>query len=168
MKSDGSPWRPIVHIRDIASAFIAVLRAPRESIHNEAFNVGVTNDNLQIRDIAGIVGETIPGCKVEFADGASPDTRNYRVNCDKLPATLPDFRTQWNTRRGAQELYEAYKKYGITLKDFEGPRYQRIGHIRKLLEEGALDESLRFLSEALATKPKHKAGKETTPHGFSQ
>lgn len=147
MKSDGSPWRPIVHIQDIARAFIAVLGAPRELIHNEAFNVGVTQDNLQIRDIARIVGETIPGCSVQFAAGASADRRNYRVNCDKLPKMLPSFRPRWDARRGAQELYEAYKKYGITLKDFEGPRYQRIGHIQKLLKDGILGGNLRFLSK---------------------
>ncbi len=146
MKSDGSPWRPIVHIRDIASAFLAVVAAPRELIHNKAFNVGVTEDNLQIRDIARIVGQTIPDCSVQFADGASPDARNYRVNCDRLPETLPSFQPQWNARLGAQELYKAYKKYGITLEDFEGPRYQRIGHIRKLIEDGALDADMRFVS----------------------
>jgi len=145
MKSDGSPWRPIVHIRDIALAFITVLEAPRELIHNKAFNVGLTEDNLQIRDIARIVGQTMPDCEIQFADGASPDTRNYRVNCDRLPETLPAFRPQWNARLGAQELYDAYKKYGITLEDFEGPRYQRIGHIRKLLSEGVLDSSLRVI-----------------------
>lgn len=146
MKSDGSPWRPIVHIRDISSAFLAVVGAPRELVHNKAYNVGVTEDNLQIRDIARIVGQTIPDCSVQFADGASPDTRNYRVNCDRLPEMVSSFQPQWNARLGAKELYEAYKKYGITLEDFEGPRYQRIGHIRKLIEDGALDTNLRFVS----------------------
>jgi nucleoside-diphosphate-sugar epimerase len=146
MKSDGSPWRPIVHIRDIAGAFLAAVAAPRELIHNKAFNVGVTSDNLQIRDIARIVGQTIPDCNVQFADGASPDARNYRVNCDLLPETLSSFQPQWNARLGAKELYEAYKKYGITLDDFEGPRYQRIGHIRKLIEDGILDADMRFVS----------------------
>ena len=144
MKSDGSPWRPIVHIRDIALAFIAVLGAPKELIHNQAFNVGVTEDNLQIRDIANIVGETVPNCHVEFADGASPDKRCYKVNCDRLPQVLPSFKPQWNARRGAKELYEAYKKHGVTLDEFEGPRYKRIAHIRKLLQEGILDETFRF------------------------
>ncbi len=145
MKSDGSPWRPIVHIRDIALAFVAVLSAPRELIHNQAFNVGVSEDNLQIRDIAEIVGQTIPDCEVSFAQGASPDRRNYRVDCSRLPRTLPAFRPKWNARRGARELYDAYKKYGITLEDFEGPRYQRIGHIHKLVGEGILDSDLRFV-----------------------
>ena len=144
MKSDGSPWRPIVHIRDIALAFIAVLGAPKELIHNQAFNVGVTEDNLQIRDIANIVGETVPNCHVEFADGASPDKRCYKVNCDRLPKVLPRFQPKWNARRGAKELYEAYKKHGVTLKEFEGPRYKRIAHVRELLREGVLDKAFRL------------------------
>jgi len=145
MKSDGSPWRPIVHIRDIALAFMTVLAAPRELIHNQAFNVGLTRDNLQIREIAEIVGKTIPDCEIQFAEGASPDKRNYRVNCDRLPEMLPAFKPKWDARRGTRELYEAYKKYGITLDDFEGPRYQRIGHIHKLLDEGVLDSDMRFV-----------------------
>jgi len=144
MKSNGSPWRPIVHIEDISRAFIAVLDAPRELVHNKAFNVGVTEHNLQIRDIAHIVGETVPNCEIAFAKSASPDNRNYRVNCDRLPGVLKSFRPQWNPRKGAKQLYEAYKKYGITLEDFEGPKYQRVAHIRKLLNDGILDETLRF------------------------
>ncbi len=149
MKSDGSPWRPIVHIRDIALAFLTVLNAPRELIHNEAFNVGLTSDNLQIRDIAEIVGQTIPNCNIQFAKDASPDKRNYRVNCDKLPNVLPTFKPQWDARRGAEELYQAFKINSITLEDFEGPRYQRIGHIHKLLDEGILDANLRFRKNGL-------------------
>jgi len=154
MKSDGSPWRPIVHIRDIIRAFVTVLNAPRELIHNAVFNVGLSKENKKIRDIARIVGETIPDCKVQFADGASSDKRNYRVNCDKLPKVLPSFKPQWDARRGAQELYEAYKKNSITLEDFEGPRYQRIGHIRKLIKDGILDANLRFLKQDLFLKTK--------------
>lgn len=144
MKSDGSPWRPIVHIRDIARAFIAVLGAPRELIHKEAFNVGVTEDNLQIRDIANIVGETVPNCHVEFAKGASPDKRCYKVDCDRLPRVLSSFQPQWNVRRGAKELYEAYNRYGLTLDEFEGSKYQRIAHIKHLLSTGQLDETMRW------------------------
>lgn len=152
MKSDGSPWRPIVHIEDISRAFAAVLDAPIEIVHNEAFNVGVTEDNLQIRDIANIVGETVPDCQVAFADGASPDQRCYRVNCDRLPSLLDSFRPAWNARRGARELYDAYKEHGLTLEEFEGPKYQRIGHIKQLLETGRLDESLRWRERAEVTK----------------
>ena len=144
MKSDGSPWRPIVHIEDISRAFLAVLEAPRELVHNKAFNVGVTEDNLQIRNIANVVGETVPNCHIEFADGASPDKRCYKVNCDRLPHVLSSFQTQWDAHRGAKELYEAYKKYRLTLEEFEGPKYQRIAHIKHLLSTGQLDESLRW------------------------
>ena len=150
LKSDGSPWRPIVHIRDIALAFTVVITAPQDLIHNRAFNVGDTADNLQIRDIAKIVCETVPDSKLSFAEGASPDTRNYRVDCDLLPRTLDRFKTQWNTRLGAKELYEAYRKHGVTLEEFEGPRYQRIGHIRMLMAKGILDETMRFKTEESA------------------
>jgi nucleoside-diphosphate-sugar epimerase len=145
MKSDGSPWRPIVHIEDISRAFVTVLEAPRELIHNKAFNVGITADNIQIKNIAKIVGEVVPDCRIEFAAGASPDKRCYKVNCDRLPKVLPSFKPQWNAKRGAEELYEAYKKYGLTLDEFEGPRYQRIAQVLTLLKEGALDETLRFV-----------------------
>jgi nucleoside-diphosphate-sugar epimerase len=143
LKSDGSPWRPIVHIEDISRAFLAVLEAPREAVHNEAFNVGSTEENYQIRRIAEIVAEVVPDCELEFADGASPDARDYRVSCDKFAERL-GFRTSWDARRGAEELLAAYRAVGVTLAEFEGPRYQRIGHIRALLADGLLDERLRF------------------------
>jgi nucleoside-diphosphate-sugar epimerase len=143
MKSDGTPWRPIVHIADIARAFIAVLDAPREKIHNEAFNVGVTQENHRVRDIAAMVGQVVPDCEVSFAQGASPDKRNYRVNCDKLARVLPAFQPQWTARKGVEEVYEACRRHGLTLEQFEGPMYQRIAHVRKLIAEGKLDENLR-------------------------
>jgi nucleoside-diphosphate-sugar epimerase len=145
MESDGSPWRPLVHVEDISKAFAAVLEAPREQIHNKAFNVGLTKGNIQIKDIAKIVSETIPNCQIEFAQGASPDTRCYKVNCNRLPQILPNFQPQWNIRRGAREVYESYKKHGLTLEEFEGPKYQRIGQIRKLIKDGTIDETLRYL-----------------------
>lgn len=144
LKSDGTPWRPIVHIEDISRAFIAALKAPRELIHNEAFNVGITEENHQIRDIAEIVAETVPNCKVTFAEGASPDSRCYRVNCDKLRKTLKSFQPKWTVRQGARQLCESYRQVGLLLEEFEGPKYKRIAHIRKLLADGILDERLRF------------------------
>ena len=144
MKSDGSPWRPMVHLEDICRAFIAVLEAPRELVHNRAFNVGITRDNVQIRDIANTVGEVVPNCKVTFAEGASSDKRCYRVNCDRLGRTIKEFKPQWDIRGGAKQLYKAYQKHGFTLEEFEGPRYQRISQIKKLIGEGALDKTLRF------------------------
>jgi nucleoside-diphosphate-sugar epimerase len=143
MKSDGTPWRPIVHIEDISRAFIAALEAPVEAVFNEAFNVGQTAHNYQIRDLAKIVADVVPGCEVEFADGASPDTRSYRVSFEKIKRHLPNFKPQWDARKGAQQLYQAYRASGVTLEEFEGPRYQRIGHINKLLADGILDADLR-------------------------
>lgn len=146
LKSDGSPWRPIVHIGDISRAFIAVLEAPREAIHNEAFNVGRNEDNYRIRELAEIVRETVPGSRVEFAPDAGPDKRNYRVDCSKIARVLPNFQPAWTARTGAQELYEAYQKIGLTLDEFEGPRYKRIDHLKKLLASGQLDANLRWTS----------------------
>jgi nucleoside-diphosphate-sugar epimerase len=144
LKSDGTPWRPIVHIEDISRAFIAVLHAPREVIHKQAFNVGRTEDNYRIRELAEIVAETVPGSRVEYAPNAGPDKRNYRVDSRKIVRLLPEFKPQWNARRGAEELYSTYKKVGLTLEEFEGPKYQRIAHIKGLLRNGQLDESLRW------------------------
>lgn len=152
IKSDGTPWRPIVHIADISRAFIAVLHAPREVIHNEAFNVGRNEDNYQIRDLANIVKETVPGCEIDYAPDGGPDKRCYRVDCSKILNTLPEFKPQWNARLGAQELYEAYRKVGVTLDEFEGPRYQRIAHIKKLLSDRSLTDSLRWETRVLASR----------------
>jgi nucleoside-diphosphate-sugar epimerase len=144
IKSDGTPWRPLIHIEDIARAFLEVLRAPRERVHNQAFNVGANEENYQVRDLARIVCETVPGSRVEFAEGGGPDRRNYRVDFGKIARTLPGFRPRWNARRGAQELHEAYRKTGLHLEEFEGPRFKRIDHIRGLLESGRLDAALRW------------------------
>jgi len=148
LKSDGSPWRPIVHIEDISRAFIAVLHAPREVIHNQAFNVGLNEENYRIRDLAEIVKETVPGCRVEYAKDAEPDKRTYRVDFSKIAHKLPEFKPQWNARRGAQELHAAYQKYGVKLEEFEGPKYKRIDHIKHLLGSGQLDSTLRWTEMA--------------------
>jgi nucleoside-diphosphate-sugar epimerase len=147
IKSDGTPWRPIVHIEDISSAFIAVLKAPRDVIHNQAFNIGINEENYQIRDIANIVKETVPGCEIEFAEDAGPDKRCYRVDCGKIRRILPEFKPKWNARMGAEQLYHAYKKIGLTLEEFEGTRYKRISHIKKLLSDDLLDVNLRWKNQ---------------------
>ncbi len=144
IKSDGTPWRPIVHIRDITAAVLAVLEAPQDAIHNEIFNVGRTEENYRIRDLAAIVADTVPGCRVEYAPDGGPDKRCYRVNCDKIGQRLPGFRVQWSARQGAQELYDAYRAVGLTFEDLERGRYTRISQIQRLLETGQLDASLRF------------------------
>lgn len=144
IKSDGTPWRPVVHIEDIARAFLAVLHAPCELVHNEAFNVGRDEDNLQIRDIASMVEQTVPGSRVEYAEGAGPDKRCYRVDFGKIKKTLPEFQPQWTVRRGIEQLHEAYKAVDLKLQDLEGPRYRRLKHIKQLLDAGRLNEDLRW------------------------
>jgi nucleoside-diphosphate-sugar epimerase len=151
IKSDGTPWRPIVHIRDITAAILTVLEAPQEVIHNETFNVGQTEENYQIRELAAIVEETIPGCRVEYAANGGPDKRCYRVSCDKIKRVLPNFRPQWNARQGAQELYQAYQAAGLTLADLECGRYTRISHIERLMKAGQLDSSLRWSRQSAET-----------------
>lgn len=144
LKSDGTPWRPIVHVEDMARAFLAVLNAPRSLVHNEAFNVGRPKENYRISELAEIVAETVPGSRIVYAEGAGPDKRCYRVDSSKIAQTLPDYNPQWNARSGARELYEAYQKVGLFLDDFEGPRYRRIYHVKQLISRGALDETLRW------------------------
>jgi nucleoside-diphosphate-sugar epimerase len=149
MKSDGSPWRPIVHIEDISRAFIAAMEAPEEAVFDEAFNVGHTEHNYRIRDIAEIVATVVPNCTIEYASDASPDKRSYRVNFEKIRRRLPAFKPVWDARTGAEQLYKAYRSSSLSLSEFEGPRYQRISHIRKLLEDGALGPELRYSQTAL-------------------
>jgi len=142
IKSDGTPWRPIVHIEDISRAFTAVLPAPRDVVFNQAFNVGVIDENYRVSELADIVKETVPGCEIEYAKDAGPDKRCYRVDCSKLPRMVPEFKPQWTARKGARELYDTFKKTDLRLEEFEGPKYMRIAHIKKLIDEGRLDKSL--------------------------
>ncbi len=144
LKSDGTPWRPIVHIEDISRAYIAALHAPREVVHNEAFNVGTTTENYQVREIAELVKGIVPGSKIEFAPEAGPDKRCYRVDCNKIARQLPGFKPQWTARRGIEQLYAEYKRVGLKLEEFEGPKYKRIAHIKGMIEKGRLDEDLRW------------------------
>src|ERR1700733_2526937 len=122
IKSDGTPWRPITHIRDIIGAAMAALEAPKEAIHNETFNVGRTDENYRVRELADIVSETVPGCRVEYAQGGGPDKRCYRVTCEKIRRVLPGFQPQWTARKGAQELYDAYRAVVLTSADAERGR----------------------------------------------
>jgi nucleoside-diphosphate-sugar epimerase len=144
IKSDGTPWRPIVHVEDICRAFIAALEAPRDIVHAEAFNVARPEENYRIRELAEIVAETVPGCTVEFAGDASPDARNYRVDASKISKLLPEFKPEWTARDGAAQLAEAFQAEGITVDDFEGWRYRRIGQIKKLTEAGLLGSDFRW------------------------
>jgi len=147
IKSDGTPWRPIVHIRDIIEAILQVLEAPRAVIHNETFNVGQTEENYRISQLADIVSETVPGSHIEYAADGGPDKRCYRVSCDKIQRVLPDFHPQWNARQGAKELYDAYRAAGLNSAHLAGAPYTRISHIQKLITAGTLDTSLRWIGQ---------------------
>jgi nucleoside-diphosphate-sugar epimerase len=144
IQSDGTPWRPLVHIEDIARAFIAVLHAPRESVHNEAFNVGRNEENYRVRDLGTLVEQVVPGSKVRYAEGGGPDPRCYRVDCGKLMRTLPEYRPQWTVRQGMEQLRDAFARNGLTRDEFLGDRYFRIKRLRALQSAGFIDESLRW------------------------
>jgi nucleoside-diphosphate-sugar epimerase len=142
IQSDGTPWRPLVHVEDISRAFLAVLEAPRDAIHNQAFNVGSTQENYQVRDVADIVRDVVPTCSVKYLEGGGPDPRCYRVNCDRLARAIPTFQTLWTVRRGVEELCASFFKYALTSEKFSN--YFRLKRIQNLLEEGHLDTSLRW------------------------
>lgn len=144
MKSDGTPWRPIVHIEDISRAFLVLLTAPQQAISNQAFNIGINTENYRIHELAEMVKEVVPGCRIEFAPGAGPDKRCYRVDCSKIYRTIPEFKPRWNARAGVRQLYEAYRAVGLTYEDFQNTRYSRIDYIRGLLRDGRLGPSLRW------------------------
>jgi nucleoside-diphosphate-sugar epimerase len=153
LNSDGTAWRPLVHIEDISRALIAALEAPREAVHNEAFNVGRDEDNHRIREVAALVQELVPGSRVSLAEGAGTDRRSYRVSFDKVHARLPAFDPQWTVRRGIQELCEAFRAEALSYDEFMSFRFQRIRRIRELQDEGRIDSDLRWLEPAVATQP---------------
>jgi nucleoside-diphosphate-sugar epimerase len=147
MKSDGSAWRPLVHVADIAGAFLAVLDAPREIVHNEAFNVGRTSESYRIHEVAAIVEEVVVGSRITFAGDAGPDARNYRVDCSKLEAVLPAFEPTWTVRTGVEQLLDAFRRHALSLEDLEGERLMRIRRVQALQARGILDEHLRWVRE---------------------
>lgn len=145
LKSDGTPWRPLVHVEDVCSAFFAALQAPREIVHDQAFNVGRSGETFRIIEVANMVAEQVEGSRVEIAEGAGPDPRCYRVDFSKIERTLPGYDPSWTVARGVTQLHEAYQKIGLTQEDLEGSRYLRIARIRELLDQKRLDENLRFV-----------------------
>jgi len=144
IKSDGTPWRPLVHIEDIARAFIAMLDAPRDVVHNEPFNVGRSGENYQIREIADMVAEAVPDSTITYAEGGGPDKRSYRVDFSKIAERVPGFQPAWTVAKGVRELVDAYLREGLTADDFAGARYTRIGTIKRLQTAGRLGTDLRF------------------------
>jgi nucleoside-diphosphate-sugar epimerase len=145
MKSDGTPWRPLVHIEDISTAVIAVLNAPHEKVHNQAYNVGQSAENYQVRDVAEMVKNVVDNCELSFANGASPDLRNYRVTFAKYERAFPDYPLTWTVQKGIEQLYNAYKAIGLGLDDYEGAKYKRIAQLEFLMENGLLGSDLHWL-----------------------
>jgi nucleoside-diphosphate-sugar epimerase len=145
IQSDGTPWRPLVHVEDIASAFLAVLEAPRELVHDEPFNVGASRENYRISDLAELVEERVPDSRASFATGAGPDKRSYRVDCSKIARVLPEFEPRWTVLSGVEQVRDAYAHNGLTFEEFTGTRYLRINRVRELQEAGRLDGDLRWL-----------------------
>jgi nucleoside-diphosphate-sugar epimerase len=144
MQSDGTPWRPLVHIEDISRAFMLMLDAPREKVHDEAFNIGADSENYQIRDIAEIVGDVVPDCTIAFTADAGPDKRSYRVAFDKLFSAFPEFGLEWDVRRGVEQMYEAYRDERLTIDDFSSSRFMRVRRLKELLDDQELDSTLRW------------------------
>ena len=149
LQSDGTSWRPLVHVEDLCGAALAGLHAPREKVHNEAFNVGRTEENYRVSDLAELVRSAVPGTRVRYAAGAGPDPRSYRVDCGKLGQALPKFRPRWTVAAGIAELLSAFGTYGLTRRDFLGTRFQRVRHVRQLQSDGRLDATLRWRLDAL-------------------
>jgi hypothetical protein len=142
-----------VHVEDISRAFLAVLEADRERIHNQAFNVGRTEENYRVSQLAEIVEEAVPGSTIRYAQGGGPDPRCYKVDCGKLAEALPEFKPQWNVRLGMEQLYDSFKRHGLTESEFVGSKYLRIKRIRKLQAEGWLDADLRWRESTLPSRP---------------
>ncbi len=143
MMSDGTPWRPIIHVEDMARAFLATLQADPAEISGEAFNVCRTENNYQIRDLAEIVADTVPGAKIDYAADAGPDNRSYRVSSAKIEKSIPGFQPKWDAVRGAQQLYDAVKVCDLQVEDFEGRKYKRLAQLEALLQENQLDQDFR-------------------------
>lgn len=150
IKSDGTPWRPLVHIEDISRAFLAVLEAPRDVVHLKAYNVGMSSENYRVSQVADIVASVVPGAKVTYSPEAGPDTRNYRVDCSLIQADLPAFQPRWTVRAGVEELYATYLEAGLRLEDLTGPRLQRIKHLLELQSQGRVDEDMRLVGQVAA------------------
>jgi hypothetical protein len=144
MTSDGSAWRPLVHIEDISRAVVAALAAPTDVIHDQAFNVGLDSENYRISELAGFVREIVPGCEIAFADGAEPDRRNYRVDCSKYARSFPDFPLQWRARAGVEDIYRSFRRVGLNQAEFQGSKYKRTDQLKDLLARGDIDDTLRW------------------------
>jgi nucleoside-diphosphate-sugar epimerase len=144
LQSDGSPWRPLVHVSDVARATVALLEAPDERVSAEAFNIGTAAQNYRVRQLAETVQMRFPACEITFAEGAAPDPRSYRVDFSKFTSAFPTCELEWTAEQGVDELADAYAEYGLTLSDFQGHRFIRLNQLRRLLDGRLLDSDLRW------------------------
>ncbi|HTY06453.1 MAG TPA: SDR family oxidoreductase [Gemmatimonadales bacterium] len=158
VQSDGTPWRPLVHVEDFSRAFIAVLEAPRERIHNQAFNVGRTDENYRVSQLAEFVRRAVPGTTIRYAEGGGPDPRSYRVNCDKLARAVPAYKPQWRVPDGVAQLVESYRAAGFGKEQWTGTRFFRIRRIQELSADGRLDADLRWTAKVSNTGPRPALG----------
>ena len=158
VQSDGTPWRPLVHVEDFSRAFLAVLEAPRERVHAEAFNVGRTDENYRVSELAEFVRRAVPGTTVRYAEGGGPDPRSYRVNCDKLPRAVPAYQPRWRVPDGVAQLVESYRAAGFGTEQWEGTRFFRIRRIQELMRDQRLDADLRWTAKASNTGPRPAIG----------
>jgi len=147
IKSDGTPWRPLVHVEDICGACAAALEAPRETVHNEAFNIGLDSENYQVRDIANIVKEVVPGCEVEITGEVQADQRSYRVDFKKVREQLPGFQPKWDAKKGVEQMYLFMRDAGLTFEQFHDRRYTRLEQLKYLIDNGQIDTDLRWIEE---------------------
>jgi nucleoside-diphosphate-sugar epimerase len=154
LKSDGSSWRPLVHIEDISRAFCVLMEAPRDLVHNEAFNIGDTEENYRISDVAEIIGD-VTGAEVTLSDEAFNDLRNYRVNCDKLVDRFPAAKAQWTVRAGAESLYAAMKANDLNMDDLEGATFMRLRQLQANMADGVLSDDLRWLDDRIERPAVH-------------
>ncbi|NQV21448.1 MAG: NAD-dependent dehydratase, partial [Rhodospirillales bacterium] len=143
---------PLAHAEDIARAAVAAVQAEKGIVHGQAFNVGNTNENFRVRELAELVGEIVPEAAIIYADDASPDRRHYRVSFEKIARELTEFRPQWTVYRGAQSLFETISAMGLSTEDFEGPRYNRLDHLQMLLRDGRLNADMRYARKPGAEK----------------
>jgi nucleoside-diphosphate-sugar epimerase len=171
MQSDGTPWRPMVHVRDMAAAFIAMLSAPREAIHDQAFNIGRADGNYQIRDLANIVQRVVSGSRLTLAENAAPDPRSYRVSFEKVSRQVPSFRPSWTAEAGAIEMRDAIQAAGLSIETFTSSRFMRIKRVRELMDQGVIDSRLRHSSDngTIPASPAMVLARATAPGpGFTE
>jgi len=144
--TDGSPWRPLIHVEDVCNAFLLVLQAPIETIHNQVFHVGFDDENYQIRELAEIVQSVVPNCELEFSSDHDGDQRTYIADFGKIHQTFPEFRPKWNARLGAEQLYQAYQRSEMSFSNFMGNKFMRLKQIDQLIQNNRVDDTLRWIN----------------------